>query len=699
MSVGKPITKIIAKMADVNTNNMPATGNIVAKIVKASDGTIPTGGISNNVDAATVTNNQGGTSTSAWSNHTFTFTGLSYPMATGDKVQFEYDQNGVPPEGITLYAQLATTPVSGIFSNINAQYLGGQRFLTGNDVIGKVITKVIAKLCDLNPTGNAATGNVVAKIITAGNTLKSTSDNIDASTLADNANGTSTTAWTQKTFTFTGNAWPMATGDRVQFEYDQGGTVGGTGEALSGYNLLNNSEVQIGSCDWDSTPLENMDNTSSVLHGKIVTKVVCMMSDMNNGGTPASGTVICRIRRGDTNAVVASSNTFNATSIADYPSKTPVTFTFASNTWVMSGSRTDFINFETSNYGGASSNMTVGVVLCNDAEANMIMYGNGGAQAYPQYDIAMDVYVQSAGTYKQVGVAAVTTDPETNSNVYDAQWSAPTTLTQQSSADMLMDVYAGSTALAKAIGIAYSTTAAQANSNAYDAPWSTGTVADKSTFDLGIDVYIDTKTGTPNHQYTPLQNAGNKFAALYISSGSAGLVAKQPTKFTFRINKVGAPTGSIFCRIKKGSDGTTITFPLTQPVSAASIDVSTLTTAAAPATLYTFELRQQRAGRWLCSSIRRSSHARVERRHIKRFGIRAGSKNGDGKQDRQCRDASLHSRNDLGCFRCQWRQRRRCHRSRICGWLYPSPDLSLPYSGLRQYAHNAKGNIDNGVSR
>lgn len=145
-----------------------------------------------------------------------------------------------------------------------------------------------------------------------------------------------------------------------------------------------------------------------------------------------------------------------------------------------------------------------------------------------------------------------------------------------------MDVYGGSIAKAKTVGVAYGTNLI-ANSNAYEG------AADKSTFDLALDVFIDKKTGQPNHQYTQLQSAANNFIAEYIDATSSKLFGQKLTKITARMYKVGSPTGTIFCRIKKGgAGGTDVTFGL-NGAAGVGLDVSSLTGVNNPANEYIFQ--------------------------------------------------------------------------------------------------------------
>jgi Concanavalin A-like lectin/glucanases superfamily len=624
--IGKPITKIVVKMADVNSSAVQATGNVVAKIYSGTTHKAT----SDAVDASTLADNPT-VNTTSWTTKTFTFSGNTYNMVTGDRVQFEYDQGGTPPdvEAVSDYSQLGASLTANQVFGLNSGFIGGQKFVTGSGVIGKPITKVVVKMADTNPTTAPATGNIVAKIY-SGTTLKATSNTVDASTLTNNQDGASTTAYSTHTFTFPSPTYNMVTGDRVQFEYDQGGAGG---EVLSAFNNVGGSNTNQALCHSTGFGGQFIDNTSGNLHGKVISKVVARLSDYTGSST---GPVTCKIIQGTTGDEKASSTSIDANTIANQPSFSNHTFTFPGNAYVCSGTTQDYIAIFYNWQGAGGSQITIGFSgntysnthgfayatssgfdhAGNALEALLDVYTGGGTQkevgiplvsstaeansntvqaawsaptsfSDVTFDMAMDVYQLTTGSPKAVGIPTVASTAEANSNTVQAQWSAPTTFSDLSS-DLAMDVYQTSLAGAKAVGIPYFSTNPEANSNAYDAPWSTGTITERTTFDVAADVYINAATGTPNHLYTQLQNAGNKYAAIFLASTSAGLFNQKMSRVTTRLNKVGAPTGTLFCRLKKASDGSTITFGLNN-VANAGLDVSTLTTGAAPATLYSFE--------------------------------------------------------------------------------------------------------------
>lgn len=597
--VGKPFMKVDVKMADINPNNTPATGTITGRIVNAAGTSIQA--VAGSVLAENLVDNQGGASTSNWTTNTFTFAG-TYTMATGDKIQFEYDQGGTSPETLSLYDQLNATLTAGQASAASSTYIIAEKFLTGNDVIGKVITKVSIKLCDGNPSGVQATGNVVAKIY-SGTSLKSTSNTIDASTLADNQGAQSTTAYTPCTFTFSGNAWPMANGDRVQFEYDQGGAGGDS--TVSGHNTLATTPNGIYQCSYNYLTGFFCDTTSSGMYNKIITKIEVKMCDRALSGVQANGNIECSIVNGQTGSYVQTAigdvqaqGLANNTASNGTGSFTTVTFTFPGNTFVMragipvgSNKGDGFhIKYKFQTVQDDSAVAVAGFATGTITGSSSDGYTTFGGWGFPQQATSEDwcVNVYAATPQKVVGVPRLATSVETNANLAEALWSAPTTFTDYTSYDLAMNVYTQSAAGAKAVGIPYLTTGIEANSNSYDAPWSTGTITDRSTFDILADVYIDVKTGSPNHQYTQLRLDANKFVCEIVNSSSAPIYNKKMTKIICRAYKVGTPTGTLFCRLKKGSDGTTITFGL-NGVAGTGKDVSTLGTANNPAATLTFE--------------------------------------------------------------------------------------------------------------
>ena len=310
-------------------------------------------------------------------------------------------------------------------------------------------------------------------------------------------------------------------------------------EQLSGYNQRTGAEsAQLGA-DYNTFLAQILQNSSSNLHGKIISKIVVKMYD--NWGSSA-GSIFAEIVDGAGN-VHSTSNTINANTITDSTSMADYTFTFAGNVYPMNGTNLDYIRIKF-DYGQASSSEIIGVRAVagtNESNTYAASYTSPNWNTYSgSYDIAMDVYESIGSVQMQVGAARTTSSTIANANQYDALVATPTTFTDR-------------------------------------------------TFDLSMQVYVNTTVvGTPNHLYTVLHNSTNKFAGLYINSVSAGLYGKKVTRCTFRIKKTGSPTGTLYCRLKKASDGSTITFGL-NGVAGTGKDVSTLTTNTAPADMFSFE--------------------------------------------------------------------------------------------------------------
>lgn len=311
-------------------------------------------------------------------------------------------------------------------------------------------------------------------------------------------------------------------------------------EQLSGYNQRTGAETAQFGADYNSYVGQILQNSSSNLHGKVITKIVVKMYD-NHGGS--SGSIFAEIVKGDTGAVQSTSNTINANTITDSPTMADYTFTFTGNSYPMNGTNMDYIRIKF-DYGQPSSTEVIGIRAVsgtNESNTYAASYTSPSWNTYSgQYDFAMDVYEQVGSTQKQVGIARTTSSTEANANQYDALVATPTTF------------------------------------------------VDRTSNDCSMQVYINDQTGVANHLYTTLHNSTSKFAGVYINSSSAGLYGKKVTRCAFRIKKTGSPTGTLYCRLKKASDGSTITFGLNGTPGLGK-DVSTLTTASTPADLFSFE--------------------------------------------------------------------------------------------------------------
>lgn len=304
-------------------------------------------------------------------------------------------------------------------------------------------------------------------------------------------------------------------------------------EQLSGYNQLNAAEGGSIGCDLDSFAAQLVDNTSSQLHGKIITKIIVQITDFSGS---SSGNIQAFIVKGDTGTIQSSSNTVNANTLSNQPNFTSVTFTFTGNTYVMNGSTVDYIAIQF-NYGGAGSSMVAVKVTSNGQETN------------------------------------------THAAVYSGSWN-----NLSNTYDICMNVFEATGSTQPAVGIARSTSGGPLNANQYDTP----PLTDYSNNDLYMQVYINSATGVPNHAGTILANNGNKFVGEYVNSSAANLFGKAITRAVFRISRNNTPTGTLFCRIRKADNTNAATLGLNN-VAGAGLDVSTLTTTNNPAQTYTFE--------------------------------------------------------------------------------------------------------------
>ena len=220
---------------------------------------------------------------------------------------------------------------------LDSTAFGGERFLTGINVIGKPITKVVVKMADVNPTNAPATGAIVAKIKrSSDNVNQATSDGYEAGSLADNAGGASTSNWTDVTLTFTGNTYNMINSDRLQFEYaggTGGGGGGGGGTLASYYDYLNQTRSGGIVCDSITRPGEKVGTLVSLIGDKI-TSVVAKMCDPFPSTAPASGTITARICSSTGTSYATASGSLTASQVADNTNASPsgswsdVSFTF-----------------------------------------------------------------------------------------------------------------------------------------------------------------------------------------------------------------------------------------------------------------------------------------------------------------------------------------------------------------------------------
>lgn len=318
--------------------------------------------------------------------------------AVGEDNQY-YNNNptyaaGGSSEVVSSHYNTMTT-TSGQYLRLDSGRFGGERFQTGIDVIGKVVTKVIAKVADVNPNNNPATGDIVAKIVDAGGTLRWTSTVVDSQGVADNQGGTNTSNWSDRTFTFTGNTYVMATDDRIQFEYDQGGGGGGGGGGLfASYNFLNNP---IGiSISMNNNNKVGEKFVAGVMVGEIVTKIIIRICD---GTHPTTGPVQAKIVSFSGETVYSLSNTIDAGTLADNGfgeatgGWTPAEFIFSGNDHEMNANDCIQLQF---NYGGAPGK---GVYVAESGSSitsigNVMTRTLAGPSDSMSRDLIMDVYVE-----------------------------------------------------------------------------------------------------------------------------------------------------------------------------------------------------------------------------------------------------------------------------------------------------------------
>lgn len=316
-----------------------------------------------------------------------------------------YDSGTQVQEVISDYNTMTTT--GGQYVELSNTKFGGERFLTGINVIGKPITKVVVKMADVNPIGGPATGTVVAKIKkNSDNSLQATSNTYTVSSLADNAGGTSTSLWTDVTLTFTNNTYNMANNDRIQFEYDWNGQDGGGGGGgtppgtLSPYYNYLNATIGQRLTPGPSIRSGMQFTMFSAFLGDILTGIVVKICDSNWQVTPATGNIVARLKNSAGTSTYVTSPAVSASSIADNQGGsaggnwTSQTFLFTGNTHTQAAS--DVIEIEYNFGGGGSSSISVaatnGSVTTEAAAVDRLT--NNSLMVYSGWDVCMDVYVQ-----------------------------------------------------------------------------------------------------------------------------------------------------------------------------------------------------------------------------------------------------------------------------------------------------------------
>lgn len=328
-----------------------------------------------------------------------TISGNTIPEVNQYQNDPTYSTGSTPVETLSYYNHMSA-PTTSSYMDLGSK-VGGERFLTGGNVIGKPVMRVVAKMADVNPNSVQATGTIVAKIIrNSDNGVMATSSTVDASTLADKQGGAGTTAWTDATFTFTGNAYNMANNDKIEFAYSGGGGGGGgspSGTLFSSYAILNQAPGT--SLLWSSVGQKAGETWSlGDMVGEIITGIVVKMCDKNWQTTQASGNITVRIVN-SSGATQATSSTVNATTLADNQGSvaggqwTDTTFLFSSNSYVMTNGAGIEIDY---NFTGSGSSQ-VGVAATALSQApNAIAYHRftSTVNTYSGRDMIMDVYVQ-----------------------------------------------------------------------------------------------------------------------------------------------------------------------------------------------------------------------------------------------------------------------------------------------------------------
>ena len=289
---------------------------------------------------------------------------------------------------------------------------GGEKVLTGIDIISKPVTKVIIKLADVNPSGAAATGTMVCRIKKASDgTTAATSNTATVSSFSDNQTGDSTANWTNTTFTFTNNTYNMLTGDKIQFEYnydsDAGGGGGGligsqpTGSIVSYYHYLSNTISATHHCDNTARSgyQINTVNSSINLLNDVCKGIIVKMCDSNTSGAAASGTMVCKLQNAAGSTTYATSNTVDVTQLVNNQGATAgggwtdVGFAFGSNSHGFALG--DTLQIEYNHGGGGTSRVSIACMTPNPTIEGMAYSRNTGGTLTTDSnnDVVMDVYV------------------------------------------------------------------------------------------------------------------------------------------------------------------------------------------------------------------------------------------------------------------------------------------------------------------
>lgn len=317
-------------------------------------------------------------------------------------------------------------------------------------------------------------------------------------------------------------------------------------DQITEYNFLSQTPTEDDQMSFNYLVGQYIDSGSSLI-GKKISRIDCKMADARFFGGHATFNLSVEIISTAQGQIKSTSNTIDADSIVDNPDPgtasgpwTTCVFTFTNNTYAMASGDVIYFkyHFQTGSNDDSACYIATKQNLINSTHMALFTTSGGWSHFSNGWDVVMDVYESVAN--KQIGVARRTSGGPTNTQQYDALVATPTTFQE------------------------------------------------RTTNDLCMQVYINAATGTPNHLYTTLHNSTSKFAGIYINSSSAGLYNQKVTRCTFRIKRTGSPTGTLYCKLKKASDGSTITFGLNGTPGLGK-DVSTLTTASTPADLFSFE--------------------------------------------------------------------------------------------------------------
>ncbi len=472
-------------------------------------------------------------------------------IAGSTGVVASYYDSPIPSDHVVSYLRLDST------------LFGGEIIKSSSPLIGKTISKLNVYGCDINPVDAPATGNIVCKIKKAAGGTDLVSNAIQADDLIDNAGPTSpATGWQIMVFTFPTNSYLLAAGDKIQLEYP-GGTVD-TGEEQPGTPAVPPQKIYDIDPNASDGPnpgfltvaghymiRETIKSTSCPFYGKVIGQISLYLAHNGGGGSGAAVPVGVGLASGG----VIEFGRLSPSALpvpSDLNGLTLFNFTLPNNTHVMGIN--DYVYVALDGAWNPGSEVYVRVTT-QDKVPGCNMYGNGNAAPvdYTTRDLVGEFYDKGTPAGPPVPVVAP-----------------------------------------MKVAIARATTSIVNFANQYDAPYPlTSTIQERSTNDLYMTVFVTSST-TANHLYTKLYvTGGPKYAAIFVNSNAAGLFGKKVTRATFRISRVGSPTGTLYCKIRKGdttASPNTITLGL-NGAAGAGLNVAGIDTNANPASVYSFENR------------------------------------------------------------------------------------------------------------